>query len=560
MASPLILCRGVLHEQKKKQQPLLLLPSHSLLCTLHLLLVLLLCHVSSSSAAAVASLQQQQQQQDVVTSLQPPSSSSAALPPLDAAVIAAIASAAAAALSERESLLPETLNSHHHRLHVATSAGPPLIVGSEGAQRFFDRLHGYVDVKPVVQQPQQQHQRANNSNRDDNDGSDHDSSFNGDTTTVSPTTTTSASSITTKEIIVRHTTTSTNLVADELTRHDDNQNAAASNPQPVTVLIGKQRIAPSSIAVETAAQPPERKNWILHSATLTRLHSDGTETVEPIVSALPRKTVVAAVAVGAPNATAATDDDDDDDVAAIQSRQMIASLSDRIIGQLSAGNPWVNWTQSTGPVIVHSTANLPIGQFPFVVVVPTSVPVVPSSDQKPPRRGWFSFLRPWRIYGEGTESKFPPLFEGVVQRIQQYFSVYKYQDESRPSPNQPASDVIQPTVNIAAATDVQKPLAANDAVAPVAAIVQHGIEIESKPTTTATVTAAVTAIVANNDDASLSEQTTKKVVVDKMGDSNTADKYVGALESLNEITESAMASADARRNDKIIKIDKLNRV
>lgn len=38
-----------------------------------------------------------------------------------------------------------------------------------------------------------------------------------------------------------------------------------------------------------------------------------------------------------------------------------------------------------------------------------------------------------KIWGEGSESKFPPIFEFIVQRIQAYFSVYKYDDLSRPS-------------------------------------------------------------------------------------------------------------------------------
>lgn len=42
-----------------------------------------------------------------------------------------------------------------------------------------------------------------------------------------------------------------------------------------------------------------------------------------------------------------------------------------------------------------------------------------------------------RIYGAGTESKFPPFLEFFVQRIQKYFSIYKYEDLSRPaSPSQ----------------------------------------------------------------------------------------------------------------------------
>lgn len=35
-----------------------------------------------------------------------------------------------------------------------------------------------------------------------------------------------------------------------------------------------------------------------------------------------------------------------------------------------------------------------------------------------------------KIYGEGTEHKFPPFLERIIQRIQTYFSVYKYTDTS----------------------------------------------------------------------------------------------------------------------------------
>ncbi|XP_013114300.2 uncharacterized protein LOC106092090 [Stomoxys calcitrans] len=37
-----------------------------------------------------------------------------------------------------------------------------------------------------------------------------------------------------------------------------------------------------------------------------------------------------------------------------------------------------------------------------------------------------------KIYGEGIEHKFPPFLERVIQRIQTYFSVYKYTDSSEP--------------------------------------------------------------------------------------------------------------------------------
>lgn len=37
-----------------------------------------------------------------------------------------------------------------------------------------------------------------------------------------------------------------------------------------------------------------------------------------------------------------------------------------------------------------------------------------------------------KIYGDGIEHKFPMFIESIVQRIQSYFSVYKYTDTSRP--------------------------------------------------------------------------------------------------------------------------------
>ncbi|KAH8365660.1 hypothetical protein KR093_003153 [Drosophila rubida] len=37
-----------------------------------------------------------------------------------------------------------------------------------------------------------------------------------------------------------------------------------------------------------------------------------------------------------------------------------------------------------------------------------------------------------KIYGDGEEHKFPPLMENVLQRIQTFFSIYRYTDTSRP--------------------------------------------------------------------------------------------------------------------------------
>ncbi|XP_016985183.1 uncharacterized protein LOC108048803 [Drosophila rhopaloa] len=38
----------------------------------------------------------------------------------------------------------------------------------------------------------------------------------------------------------------------------------------------------------------------------------------------------------------------------------------------------------------------------------------------------------FKIYGDGVEHKFPPILENIIQRIQTYFSVYRYTDTSKP--------------------------------------------------------------------------------------------------------------------------------
>ncbi|KAH8364382.1 hypothetical protein KR084_006436 [Drosophila pseudotakahashii] len=38
----------------------------------------------------------------------------------------------------------------------------------------------------------------------------------------------------------------------------------------------------------------------------------------------------------------------------------------------------------------------------------------------------------FKIYGDGVEHKFPPILENLIQRIQTYFSVYRYTDTSKP--------------------------------------------------------------------------------------------------------------------------------
>jgi hypothetical protein len=41
------------------------------------------------------------------------------------------------------------------------------------------------------------------------------------------------------------------------------------------------------------------------------------------------------------------------------------------------------------------------------------------------------FTSPLKVWGDGTESKFPPFLEHLLQRVQFYYSIFKYDDLSR---------------------------------------------------------------------------------------------------------------------------------
>ncbi|KAJ6640690.1 hypothetical protein Bhyg_05621 [Pseudolycoriella hygida] len=107
------------------------------------------------------------------------------------------------------------------------------------------------------------------------------------------------------------------------------------------------------------------------------------------------------------------------------------SLAEQIISNLAANNLAVNFSQST-------STNF---WFPFVSQGAKFSNTGRSDDHR--NRGIIRIYSdkkpqviiingPTRIYGAGTESKFPPFLEFFVQRIQKYFSVYKYEDLSRP--------------------------------------------------------------------------------------------------------------------------------
>ncbi|XP_075161646.1 uncharacterized protein LOC142234405 [Haematobia irritans] len=59
-----------------------------------------------------------------------------------------------------------------------------------------------------------------------------------------------------------------------------------------------------------------------------------------------------------------------------------------------------------------------------------------------------------KIYGEGIEHKFPPFLERVIQRIQTYFSVYKYTDtRDKNKPTTPINDSHYPEIDINLGSD-----------------------------------------------------------------------------------------------------------
>lgn len=84
------------------------------------------------------------------------------------------------------------------------------------------------------------------------------------------------------------------------------------------------------------------------------------------------------------------------------------------------------------PTVYHPMASNVV---PIVGVIPGSNgKVILSSPMQNSFRPVFFTLNGLKVWGDGDESKFGPVLEYFVQRIQSYFSVYKYEDESRPSP------------------------------------------------------------------------------------------------------------------------------
>lgn len=88
------------------------------------------------------------------------------------------------------------------------------------------------------------------------------------------------------------------------------------------------------------------------------------------------------------------------------------------LANLMANNPAVKFSQT-----------LPDDDNPSIYQ-PPSKPVwqVVVAGGQPDQNGQV----PLKIYGDGTESKFPPFIETVIQRVQSYFSTYVHEDLSRP--------------------------------------------------------------------------------------------------------------------------------
>lgn len=67
---------------------------------------------------------------------------------------------------------------------------------------------------------------------------------------------------------------------------------------------------------------------------------------------------------------------------------------------------------------------------PLAPIRTTIITLPPQQEQQQLQQTSFNGIK---IYGDGTEYKFPPFLEYFVQRIQSYFSVYNnYEDQSRP--------------------------------------------------------------------------------------------------------------------------------
>ncbi len=121
------------------------------------------------------------------------------------------------------------------------------------------------------------------------------------------------------------------------------------------------------------------------------------------------------------------------------------SFAERIINNLAANNVAVNFSQSSSPILLlpfdpqgtqYSLDDYIIQRSKLHDASTSESNNEPIARSMSPNQQPHLIIinhGPTRIYGAGTESKFPPFIEFFVQRIQKYFSVYKYEDLSRPA-------------------------------------------------------------------------------------------------------------------------------
>lgn len=126
------------------------------------------------------------------------------------------------------------------------------------------------------------------------------------------------------------------------------------------------------------------------------------------------------------------------------------SFYDHLMGNLQNSNQFVNLAmlpQGIPPPVDNDYDGAPIPQAHYAFVNPAlngeNVPhwtetlqnlknnlQIPTDVKD---QVFNSLSGPIKIYGDGTESKFPLLIEYFVQRIQNYFSTYVHEDMSRPA-------------------------------------------------------------------------------------------------------------------------------
>lgn len=99
--------------------------------------------------------------------------------------------------------------------------------------------------------------------------------------------------------------------------------------------------------------------------------------------------------------------------------------------------------------------------------------------------------RPLRIWAIGSVAKFPPFLEHFVQRIQAYYSVYKYEDLSRPGFHHSDGTSGQ-VVRVSTSPKIPLPIAEVTAAAAAATDVKNDETTSAIPVTTSTMITTIT--------------------------------------------------------------------